>query len=151
MGPSAALGNYPPLCSGRFSSDRGGGIGGNLLVALFRSNRPDHPIYGRGRPPVAFGALPDADHGPGRRSDAGGRTVDPACDSLHREAFLMMTLAWPWVLALLPLPWIVRRWAPPAPVSTGRALKVPHFDDIMAFESGQQTGKARAKLSSWFW
>lgn len=63
----------------------------------------------------------------------------------------MMTLAWPWVLALLPLPWIVRRWAPPAPVSSGRALKVPHFDDIMALESGQKTGKARAGSSPWFW
>ncbi len=43
----------------------------------------------------------------------------------------MMTLAWPWVLALVLFPWMVRRWAPPVSNSSGRAMKVPHFEDIM--------------------
>lgn len=36
----------------------------------------------------------------------------------------MMHLAWPWLLLALPLPWLVRRWAPPAP-ETGAALFAP--------------------------
>lgn len=34
-----------------------------------------------------------------------------------------MNLAWPWMLVLLPLPWIVRRWLPPT--DTGVPLRVP--------------------------
>lgn len=38
----------------------------------------------------------------------------------------MLTLLWPWMLAALPLPWLVRRLAPAAePV--GAALRLPHF------------------------
>jgi Ca-activated chloride channel family protein len=36
----------------------------------------------------------------------------------------MIHLAWPWLLLALPLPWLVRRWAPPAP-ETGAALFAP--------------------------
>jgi Ca-activated chloride channel family protein len=34
-------------------------------------------------------------------------------------------LAWPWLLLLLPLPWLVRRWWPPAPDAGGAALFAP--------------------------
>lgn len=37
----------------------------------------------------------------------------------------MIHLAWPWLLLLLPLPWVVRRWWPPAPAGGGAALNAP--------------------------
>lgn len=37
----------------------------------------------------------------------------------------MWQLAWPWILALLPLPWLVRRYAPPEPMDKDAALRVP--------------------------
>ncbi|WP_332672000.1 VWA domain-containing protein [Aromatoleum sp.] len=39
-----------------------------------------------------------------------------------------MTLAWPWMFLLLPLPWVVRRWLPPAAADV--ALRVPSADDF---------------------
>ncbi len=62
----------------------------------------------------------------------------------------MMTLAWPWALAFVLLPWMVRRWAPPASNSSFRAMKVPHFEDIMTFQSSQ-LGVTRSKHSPLFW
>lgn len=41
-----------------------------------------------------------------------------------------MTLAWPWMFLLLPLPWLVRRWLPPAAADV--ALRVPSIDDFAA-------------------
>lgn len=63
----------------------------------------------------------------------------------------MMTLAWPWVLALVLLPWIVRRWAPPVSTSSGRAMKVPHFEDIMTLQSSQLIEMTRSRHSTLFW
>lgn len=37
----------------------------------------------------------------------------------------MLTLAWPWLVLLLPLPWLLRRGLPPATAGTAMALKVP--------------------------
>jgi Ca-activated chloride channel family protein len=37
----------------------------------------------------------------------------------------MIHLAWPWLLLLLPLPWLVRRWLRPAPPPGGAALYAP--------------------------
>ena len=37
------------------------------------------------------------------------------------------TLAWPWLLLLLPLPWLVRRLVTAAPRAGLRALRVPWF------------------------
>lgn len=37
----------------------------------------------------------------------------------------MIHLAWPWLLLLLPLPWLVRRWWPPATATGGAALFAP--------------------------
>ncbi len=39
-------------------------------------------------------------------------------------------LAWPWVLLVLPLPWVLRRLLPPAKPAVGAALKVPFFDSL---------------------
>ena len=63
----------------------------------------------------------------------------------------MITLAWPWVLALILCPWMVRRWATPVSISSGRAMKVPHFDDIMALQSNQLIGPTRSRHSTLFW
>ena len=38
-----------------------------------------------------------------------------------------LTLAWPWLLVLLPLPLLVRRWLKPAAGSGASALRVPWF------------------------
>ncbi len=39
----------------------------------------------------------------------------------------MIGFVWPWVFLLLPLPWLVRRFAPPARRPAGAALRVPFF------------------------
>jgi len=62
-----------------------------------------------------------------------------------------MAFAWPWVLALIPLPWIVRRWAPSAPHTSGQAMKVPNFEDIMSLQSGQPISRTRSGSSTLFW
>ena len=38
-----------------------------------------------------------------------------------------LVLAWPWMLILLPLPWLLRRWMRPAPDAGMQALRVPWF------------------------
>ncbi|MGP0592743.1 vWA domain-containing protein [Nitrospira sp. T9] len=63
----------------------------------------------------------------------------------------MITLAWPWVLALVLCPWLVRRWATPVSNSSGRAMKLPHFEDIMALQSNQLIGATRSRHSTLFW
>ena len=43
----------------------------------------------------------------------------------------MFSLEWPWALALLPLPWIVRSLLPPAPQRKDPALRVPFVTDYV--------------------
>ena len=52
----------------------------------------------------------------------------------------MITLAWPWVLLALPLPWLVRRQQP----RTGRALRLPFYHELA-------DGKARAQGAGRRW
>ncbi len=42
----------------------------------------------------------------------------------------MIHLAWPWALLLLPLPWLVRRLAPPARAPRALALRTPLFERL---------------------
>jgi Ca-activated chloride channel family protein len=60
-------------------------------------------------------------------------------------------LAWPWLLLLLPLPWLLRRWWKPASGGGAQALKVPWFDRVAG--SGEQwlrrTGLAIAAALAW--
>ena len=44
----------------------------------------------------------------------------------------MFELAWPWMLVALPLPWLVRRFAPPLTAIAHGALRVPSLDDFRA-------------------
>lgn len=43
---------------------------------------------------------------------------------------VVITFAWPWLLILLPLPWLMWRLLPPVPVLQQAALKVPFLDDL---------------------
>jgi len=53
----------------------------------------------------------------------------------------VIQLAWPWLLLFLPLPWLVRRWWPPAPHGVSDALFAP-------FAMGLASGSARSAVSS---
>lgn len=40
----------------------------------------------------------------------------------------MIEILWPWMLAAIPLPWLMRRWAPP--VRAGRAIHLPIHSEL---------------------
>lgn len=42
------------------------------------------------------------------------------------------SLAWPWLLLLAPLPWLLRRWLPEAAGAQQRAVRVPWFAAVRA-------------------
>jgi len=63
----------------------------------------------------------------------------------------MMSLFWPWILALGPLPWLIRRWALPAPEQATAALRVPHFRDMVHLQSVRKIGNLQSRSSMWFW
>jgi Ca-activated chloride channel family protein len=49
----------------------------------------------------------------------------------------MIEFAWPWIYLLLPLPWLVRRFAPPASNPPGAALRVPFYQHLIGLCGGQ--------------
>lgn len=55
----------------------------------------------------------------------------------------MIHFAWPWLLLLLPLPWLVRRWWPPAQDAGGAALFAPFAPGLA---TAGDTGSAPATL-----
>ena len=63
----------------------------------------------------------------------------------------MMSLVWRWMLALGVLPWLVRRWAPPAPEQATAALRVPHFQDMAQFQSVRSVDNRQSSSSAWLW
>lgn len=58
----------------------------------------------------------------------------------------MMELAWPYLLALLPAPFVLRRLAPAAPLAAAGALRVPFFDDIAGIGGSTATTSRRRSL-----
>lgn len=59
----------------------------------------------------------------------------------------MIELAWPWMLIVLPLPWLLRRIAPPAEPIRGAALRVPFLSELESRGAGRQrTGQRRWPL-----
>jgi Ca-activated chloride channel family protein len=50
----------------------------------------------------------------------------------------MIQFAWFWLFILLPLPWLVRRFLPPAPHQVQNALRVPFFERVIAANNTQQ-------------
>jgi len=62
-----------------------------------------------------------------------------------------LTLAWPWLLLLLPAPWLVRRWLSAAPRASLQALKVPWFDVMTSARAGWMKRPLMAALASLAW
>jgi len=58
----------------------------------------------------------------------------------------MIELAWPLALILLPLPFLVRRLAPAAPVTPAGALRVPFFDGVAALGGAARAAARRRWL-----
>jgi Ca-activated chloride channel family protein len=62
-----------------------------------------------------------------------------------------LTLAWAWLLLLLPVPWLVRRWLSAAPRAGLQALKVPWFAMMTASRSGWMKKPVLAVLAGLAW
>jgi len=58
----------------------------------------------------------------------------------------MIHLAWPWLLVLLPLPWLVRRRLVPAPAGGGAALFAPF---ALGLEAGDNNTPRGAAVARW--
>ena len=58
----------------------------------------------------------------------------------------MLTLAWWWMLALLPLPWLVRRLLSPERLESGAALAVPRSSPLAVLV---ETGSSAAAMRNW--
>lgn len=56
----------------------------------------------------------------------------------------MITLAWPWLLLALPLPWLVKRWAKPAAPRIGRSLRLPFYHELASSD-----GTSAGRTSRW--
>ncbi len=63
----------------------------------------------------------------------------------------MISWAWPWVLVLFPLPWIVQRFAKPVEQVDSSSLRVPFFQDLLAMAPGGSTIHSESKGSKKFW
>lgn len=58
----------------------------------------------------------------------------------------MITFAWPWMFVLLPLPWLVRRYAPPAAPPRQAALIAPFLEDFSGLQAGDVMQGSRKLL-----
>ncbi len=63
----------------------------------------------------------------------------------------MISWAWPWVLVLFPLPWIVQRFAKPVEHVDSSSLRVPFFQDLLAMAPDGSTIHSESKGSKKFW
>jgi Ca-activated chloride channel family protein len=63
----------------------------------------------------------------------------------------VIQFAWAWVFVLAPLPWLVRRFLPPAPVATSAALRLPFYHELRSSDHGQQTsgGTRLRQAAAW--
>lgn len=62
-----------------------------------------------------------------------------------------LTLAWVWMLLLLPLPWLARRWLSAAPQAGMQALKVPWFAQMTDGRGGWVKRPVLIALASLVW
>jgi len=62
-----------------------------------------------------------------------------------------LTLAWIWMLVLLPLPWLARRWLSAAPQAGMQALKVPWFAMMSDARTGWMRRPVLIVLASLVW
>ncbi|MFT5141276.1 MAG: Ca-activated chloride channel family protein [Lysobacterales bacterium] len=61
------------------------------------------------------------------------------------------TLAWPWLLVLIPLPWIFRYLMPETPSRDMQALKVPWYQAVIDSQSGWMKRPLLAAAASLVW
>jgi Ca-activated chloride channel family protein len=61
------------------------------------------------------------------------------------------TLAWAWLLLLLPLPWLLRRWWSPAPSAGAQALRVPWFSQVAGGGSAWKRNRLFALAAALIW
>lgn len=59
----------------------------------------------------------------------------------------MITLDWPWLLLLLPLPLIVQRWMPAAAARSGRALRLPFYAALPGGSANSMSSPRRVRLA----
>jgi Ca-activated chloride channel family protein len=62
-----------------------------------------------------------------------------------------LNLAWAWLMLLLPLPWLVRRWLSAAPRASLQALRVPWFAVMTSARAGWMKKPLLALLASAVW
>jgi Ca-activated chloride channel family protein len=62
-----------------------------------------------------------------------------------------LSLAWVWLLLLLPLPWLIRKWLSAASQAGTLALKVPWFSMMTATGSGWMKKPALAAVATLVW
>jgi len=62
-----------------------------------------------------------------------------------------LTLAWPWLLLLLPVPWLVRRLLSEAPRAGLQALKVPWFAMMTSSQAGWMSKPVLAAVAAVVW
>ena len=61
----------------------------------------------------------------------------------------MFELAWPWILSLLPLPWLLQRVLPRAAENGGAALRVPFFPELVALVGDPSARASRRRWWPW--
>ncbi len=61
------------------------------------------------------------------------------------------TLGWPWLLTLLPLPWIIRRLLPESPSRDMQALKVPWYQVVVGSHTGWMKRPLLAAAATLVW
>ena len=61
------------------------------------------------------------------------------------------SIAWPWLLALLPLPWLVRWLLPESATRDLQALKVPWYQAVVGRESGWMKRPMLAAVAALVW
>lgn len=60
----------------------------------------------------------------------------------------MINFDWPWMLLILPLPWLVRRYVEPAAMAREAALRIPFLEEFRE-EAGSVLDKQPQRLSLW--
>jgi Ca-activated chloride channel family protein len=70
-------------------------------------------------------------------------------DDLTATSGLM--LAWPWLLVLLPIPWVLRKMLKEAPQKSLQALKVPWYQMVSGSESGVLKKPVLAAVAGIIW
>lgn len=61
------------------------------------------------------------------------------------------TIAWPWLLLLVPLPWLLRQLLPASPSSDFQALRVPWFSAVTAQQAGWMRRPWLALVAALIW